>query len=217
LQIEELRKICRKIKINTNYQYDTDVLIRRKMVFLAQNAKKILDIGKSSREWYDHFSTDQIITLDVNQYGDYPDILDDICNLQKIQGSIFDGIICMSILEHVYSPESAVNNIFSILKDGGYVFSFIPFLYRYHAPDDLKYQDFYRFSKDGIAYLFRNFSNVILYPVRGKYSTIMNINAIWKFVIEKKFGEKLNKLIDRIFGNSNEKENVSGFYIWAKK
>ena len=50
----------------------------------------------------------------------------------------------MGILEHVYDPFKAVNNIFKMLKKDGIIFGFAPYLYYYHAPNDLNFQDYFR-------------------------------------------------------------------------
>ena len=217
MQNKELKKIIKRTKIDNSYQYNGKTLYLEKIKYMVNNCKKILDIGKSSREWYSFFEEEQILTLDINKYEDYPDIIDDICNLKKVKPESFDGIICHAILEHVYSPESAMKNIYTILKKNGVVFSFLPFLWRYHAPNDLSYQDFYRFSRDGIAYLFRDFDKVTLYPVRGRFSTILNLFGGWKVFVENRIGVKINQIIDRIFRNKSEIIQVSGYNVWAIK
>ncbi|MHA1798399.1 MAG: class I SAM-dependent methyltransferase [Candidatus Helarchaeota archaeon] len=217
MENKDLIDICKRIKIDTMYQYSSDEFYKKKMNFLARKCKKVLDIGKGSRNWFKLFRKNQIETMDIIQYKDYPDIIDDICNLRRIQPDSYDGIICRAILEHVYSPESAIKNLHKILKEGGYLLLYVPFLYRYHAPKDLSYQDFFRFTKDGLAYLLRDFSEVTLYPIRGKYSTMLNLSGNWKNSVEKKFGSKINIFLDRIFRNKNELIQVSGYNVWARK
>ena len=39
------------------------------------------------------------------------------------------------------------------------------------SEEDLKFQDYFRFSKDALAYLFKDFSEVELYPIRGRVSS----------------------------------------------
>ena len=60
----------------------------------------------------------------------------------------YDKIICIAILEHVYDPFKAVKNLRKMLKDDGILYGYVPYLYQYHAPKDLKFQDYFRFSKD---------------------------------------------------------------------
>lgn len=218
MEKNELRKLCMKININNNYRYNYDRILGSKMYFLKNNCNSVLDIGKSSREWYEIFKEGQITTLDINQYEGYPNIIDDICNIKKVSPSSYDGIICLAVLEHVYAPELAVDNLYKVLKNPGYFLGYLPFIYRYHAPKDMIFQDFYRFSKDGIAYLFRNFRKITLFPSRGKYSTMLNLHRGWKKIIERIFGQKINRVIDRIFLKSVNKDySISGYLVWAIK
>ncbi len=218
---EELRNIITRAKIDPLYTYRADDLIESKIRFMAANCQAVLDVGKSSRHRYSYFQSGQIKTLYINRYDDYPDIVDDLCDLHHVAPESFDGIICMAVLEHVYDPQQAVKNLYSLLKPGGYCLAYVPFLYRYHAPHDLYYQDYFRYTRDGIAYLFRDFSEVTLYPCRGRYSTMFNLMDFWKYRVEKIFRQALNKTIDRIGGllpKSYPPElQASGYHIWTVK
>ena len=216
-----LIQMIRKAEICWDYIYRTDVLQKEKIGFLARKCEKVIDFGKSSREHYALFRRDQAITVDINQGDDYPDIIDDLCDISSLPPMSADGIVCLAVLEHVYDPFRATDNLHMLLKEGGYCFAYVPFLYRYHAAKDLCYQDYFRYTRDGTALLFKNFSKVTIYPVRGTYSTIANIWQPWKYRVEKIFGQRLNKWIDRIgtaISNSqNNNLQASGFYIWAEK
>ena len=61
------------------------------------------------RDKFNKIKLNSIQTLNVNDFGDYPDIIFDICD--KIDNSLikkYDKIICLAILEHVYNPFQAV-------------------------------------------------------------------------------------------------------------
>ena len=219
---EHLQALIHRVTVNSNYLYNANLLLDEQVGFLAEHCQHVLDFGKSSRHRYDLFRPDQITTVDINQFENYPDIIDDICDLQHIQPDSYDGVICMAVLEHVYDPQQAVKNIYNTLHSGGYCLAYLPFLYRYHAPDDFTFQDYFRFTRDGIAYLFRDFASVVLYPYRGPYSTIFNLWEPWKSRIEnKRYGPRINQIIDKIgiFLNSkvNHKNQASGYYVWAIK
>jgi SAM-dependent methyltransferase len=217
---ETLKALIRRTKIDSTYLYSSDDLAEIKIQFLAQNCEKVLDVGKSSRQRFAYFKPGQALTLDINQFEGYPDIVDDLCDLETDLREQFDGIVCLAVLEHVYNPQAAADNLYAMLKPGGYCFAYVPFLYRYHAPTDLNYQDFFRYSRDGVAYLFRDFSEVTLYPSRGSYSTIFNLVGFWKDKIESRFGQGLNRWIDRagnlIHKRSNELQ-ASGYFAWVIK
>lgn len=59
---------------------------------------------------------------------------------------------------------------------------------------DLKFQDYFRFSRDGLIYLFRDFSEVKLYAIRGRVSTPLSLFGFWKFKVEKYLGSVPSKI-----------------------
>ena len=155
-------------------------------------------------------------TLDVNDFGDYPDIICDICSDITGLEKKYNKIICIAILEHVYNPSAAVMNLKKMLKDNGIIYGYVPYLYQYHAPNDLKFQDYFRFSKDALAYLFKDFQNVELFPIRGRISTPLNILFASKW---KKYAEKtnINIYLDKISNDENNFKQCSGFNFIIKK
>ena len=74
-----------------------------------------------------------------------PDLVIDICKKEHLSQLTFKpNLICIfEVLEHTKNPISAVNNIYEILDEGGYVLFSSPFIFHIH---DEPY-DFYRFTK----------------------------------------------------------------------
>ena len=104
-------EIINKIKIN-NYYIKNQEDFRIKIINSINIEDYVLDIGKSSRQFYDKIKSKKLITLDNNDFGDYPDIIFDIC--EEVDDSLkdkFDKIICLAVLEHVYNPFKAVQNL----------------------------------------------------------------------------------------------------------
>ena len=128
----------------------------------------------------------------------------------------FDVIICLAVLEHVYNPFIAIKNLRKMLKKDGVIYGYVPFLYHYHAPEDLYFQDYYRYSKDGLAYLFKEFNNLKLYPLKGRLSSSMNIlfGSLWKRTVEKFY---FNQLLDKIVSKNKNFKQTSGFNFIATK
>ena len=197
--------------------------IKNKADFRNEIIKKInsedivLDIGKGMREKYEKIQSKNKETLDVNEFENYPDIIFDLCD--KLDPSLkekYDKIICLAILEHVYNPFLAVENLKSMLKKNGIIFGYVPYLFYYHAPNDLKFQDYFRFSKDALIYLFKDFSEFKLFPIRGKLSTPLNIlfTGSWKRYAEK---TPINMLLDKFFSDEKNIKQCSGFNFIAKK
>ena len=179
--------------------------------------ESVLDIGKCMREKFIKIKSNNIQTLDVNEYENYPDIIFDLCdNLDTSLINKYDKIICLAILEHVYNPFRAVENLKQMLTENGKIFGYVPFLYHYHAPKSLKFQDYFRFSKDALIYLFKDFSEITLFPIRGRLSTPLNIlfAGRWKKYIEK---TPINIFLDKFFSDEKNLKQCSGFNFIVKK
>ena len=177
----------------------------------------VLDIGKGMRDKFAQIKSKNIETLDVNEFDDYPDIIFDLCDeLDPSLINRYDKIICLAILEHVYNPFIAVDNLKKMLNDNGIIYGYVPYLYHYHAPKNLKFQDYFRFSKDALTYLFKDFSQVTLYPIRGRISTPLNIlfAGRWKKYLEK---TSINIFLDKFCSDEKNIKQCSGFNFVIKK
>ena len=174
--------------------------------------KTVLDIGGGFRfqkgldKYKDLFKDVNYKTLDI--YSKYqPDIIGDIHNLSMNNESI-DAIICKAVLEHVYDPQKAVNEMYRVLKKQGKCLVYVPFLYPYHGEKD-GYKDYYRYTQDGIRYLFRKFSSIEICPVRGNLETVINLTPL-RYLRIFNF---LARFLDRFFSN---KQN-SGYNVFLIK
>lgn len=67
--------------------------------------------------------------------------------------SKFDACVCISILEYIREPRAFVDEMYRILKPGGIVYVEVPFLQPYNHSNP----SYFRFTPDGIKYMFRNF------------------------------------------------------------
>ena len=217
---QEIIDLINKTKINL-YYLKNNKDFRDNILSNIKSSDEVLDIGKGMREKFSLIESKKIETLDINDYGSYPDIICDICDLEidnfnELKDK-YDKIICIAVLEHVYDPFKAIKNIKYLLKKNGLLMGFVPYLYEYHAPQDLKFQDYFRFSRDALSYLFKDFSEVELFPYRGRFSTSFK-NLIgsqkWKKYFEK-FG--LNILLDKFSNDEINKVQSSGYFFLVKK
>lgn len=128
---------------------------------------------------YARFLTDPKVQYRVSDYTEkyHPNFVEDIHHLSFADDSI-DGLFCLAVLEHVYNPLRAAEEITRVLKRGGIGLLYVPFLYRYHATVTKDYRDYYRYSKDGIAYLFRGCGEVEICPVRGLFETLARFTPL---------------------------------------
>jgi len=179
----------------------------------------ILDIGggggfaKELAKYKKYFTNCQYKSLDFDPETK-PDILADAHQLPFESNSI-DAIICKAVLEHVQEPQKVVEEIFRVLRPGGKGFVYVPFLYCYHGSGK-KYKDYYRFTKDGIEYLFRKFSKIEICSVRGYFETITYLLPYPdKFPIN--ILVSLARFLDKISEKYQSKNQVSGYHIFLIK
>jgi hypothetical protein len=212
---ENLISLIKKTKIN-NYYLKNKKDFRDKVLEEIAPNDHVLDVGMAMRDKHKQIKSAILETLDVNDFGDYPDIICDICSDITGLEKKYDKIVCLAILEHVYNPFKAVENLILMLKENGIIYGFVPYLYNYHAPKDLQFQDYFRFSKDSLAYLFKDFNYVELFPFRGRLSSSLHMlfGNKWKRYIEK---TKLNFFLDSFISDEINYKQSSGFFFIIKK
>ncbi len=186
--------------------YDWERFRREKLEGMRDGCRTILDFGRSARSDAELFERNTYVTCDFDPTTE-PDIVADICHLHMVESGSYDGVICISILEHVYDPFQAVREIHRVLKPGGSLFGYVPFLYGYHAQPD-HYEDYYRFTEEGVRYLLRDFASVETSPVRGNVMTLLNLLPGRLAKIQHCF-----HWADRFFSG----RQVSGFNFFAVK
>lgn len=77
----------------------------------------------------------------------------DICSENLEVGVHSDVVVCTEVLEHVFSPLHAVENIRKMLKTNGVAVVSVPFNFRIHGP----LPDRWRFTEHGLRSLFYKF------------------------------------------------------------
>jgi SAM-dependent methyltransferase len=163
-----------------------DLFFHDKVKKIFEEKKEVIDIGgtlgldrkrsnrgKKETEWLlPYLEHVQYKVLD--KVADFnPDIVGDIHDLPLPDDSV-DAIVCSSVIEHVENPIRAMEEVYRVLKPGGYAFFYAPFLYYYH-PMPGYYGDFYRFTYDGWEYLTRHYASREIRPVHGPVATILNL------------------------------------------
>jgi len=76
-----------------------------------------------------------------------------------------------SLLEHIPEPEATIKELHRILKPGGKAISISPFIIPYHGYP----RHYVNFSKDGLEYLFRDFSECRVVMGMGPMTGIINL------------------------------------------
>lgn len=195
------KMIVNRIQNVANFKAKTITLNDEFFSNSLNSSMEVLDVGQSLRDKFEMVSSKvkTIQTLDINVSGNYPDIQMDLCELIEIPADLnFDIIFCFSLLEHCYNPFIAAENLFKMLKPNSKIFGSAPFLFPHHCPEDLSYQDFFRFTKYSFISLFPNATRIDVSPHRGRVGAGLNIiSQRYKDICEKSI-PKLSKFINNI-------------------
>ena len=175
-------------------------------LFEKLNPGIVLDVGSENTPYKGKIPYVKYMTLDINpQKG--ADIIADIHNVPW-ESEYFDTIIATELLEHCYSPERAVEEIHRLLKKGGICIASTPFICPYHPNP----HDYYRFTHEGLDYLFRIFEKLEIYPYGNQ------IQSVWMLLKKPsifRFLNILNPIISKVeFKDTNR---PCGFIVLAKK
>lgn len=188
-----------------------DLFFLNKLQEIIKYCYNILDIGssitspKGTKRYNIVLKNCNYKSLDID-LNVRPDIVADIHHL-SLQNDSFDGVICNAVLEHVYNPIQACSEIYRILKKGGKCLVYVPFLYGYHASSS--YKDYYRYTEDGIRYLFRHFTSIEICPVRGNIETVLTLTSFKAFNLITPLARFIDKYLSY--------KQVSGYYAFMIK
>ncbi|HIC18456.1 TPA: SAM-dependent methyltransferase [Candidatus Poribacteria bacterium] len=153
-QIQKLKGFLRKSKSMSIFMgcpypaFRWNRAVKRKIYELGAEAK-ILDLGSGNDR-----RAPNVITLEIEANSNV-DIVGDGHQL-PFHDNVFDAIINEAVLEHVLEPKQIVDEIYRVLKPGGYVCAAVPFLQGFHASP----HDYQRYTVPGFNHLFSAFIKI---------------------------------------------------------
>jgi SAM-dependent methyltransferase len=113
----------------------------------------------------------EFFSHDVRDYeATTQDFLGDICQRTDIPESFAGCCLLFNVLEHVYAPWVAVDEVWRILKPQGALIGSVPLRTAIHRHD----KDYWRFCPDGIAYLLRRF-RLVHFAIDGNVGLPANL------------------------------------------
>jgi SAM-dependent methyltransferase len=146
LNVKKYPKLYRIIidVISPVYQKKSYIMIEK---YVDIENSIILNIGSGPFKL-----NENILNVDITSYENV-DIIADGFNLPFKSNSV-DAILNIVILEHVPNPECVINEIHRVLKNGGVVYTVVPFIQGYHASP----YDYKRWTSSGVLNLHSNFT-----------------------------------------------------------
>lgn len=199
--------------------------------FVAKYAsdKLTLDLGCSGAPNYLKYFKNRI-GVDIAA-GEGVDVVADAHNL-PFENEKFEIILCTEVLEHLHSPQIAVSEMSRVLKKGGLLILTTRFIFPIHdAPND-----YYRFTKYGLKFLFKDWEVLELREETGTkdafavlaqrvgFQSKLKFNFLMKAIIflSAKIILKSPDLIKKEYGDighRREEKNImaSGYYLICRK
>ncbi|MBU1255488.1 class I SAM-dependent methyltransferase [Patescibacteria group bacterium] len=219
-----INKILKKIGL-------TSKITRQKLELFIQKYKSdglTLDIGCSNSPYIKYFPNR--VGLDI-QDGPNVDIVADIHKL-PFEDEKFDNILCTEVLEHLHSPHIAIAEMKRVLKPGGKLILSTRFIFPLHEVPN----DYYRYTKYGLKYLFKDWQIIEL---KEEANTLTTLAVLLQrigyqceilgfrpfkilFFIKAKIISWFSFLITKEYGDIRKKQpetNImaSGYYLVSQK
>lgn len=95
-----------------------------------------------------------VVNVDIQPF----DAVSVVTDAQRLcfASNAFDAVVCHQVLEHVPDADSAVSQMYRVLKPGGKIIATVPFYFPLHASPF----DFRRWTISGLRITFRRFEEI---------------------------------------------------------
>jgi len=116
-----------------------------------------------------------------------------VCNLAELpfaDGSL-DGVISQAVLEHVPDPVAHVAEMFRVLRPGGRLLCFVPFMQPFHASP----YDYSRLTLPGLRHLFANFTVAETRVAGGPTSGLLWTLQEWLAMVGSLGSERVYRML----------------------
>lgn len=141
----------------------------------------VLDLGGSRvSDYHRLFGGTYTIQVANNDKDAHPDFLFDFENKFPIDDHLFDMVLCLNTLEHIFNYEQFLNGAKRVLKSNGKIILAVPFLVQVHPSP----KDYFRYSEQALRLMFAasGFENIVVTPIgRGPFTASVQVlyNALY--------------------------------------
>lgn len=121
---------------------------------ISVKANAVLDVGglaKPVKDRVHSWEVDKYEILDncAETQNKKPDFFYDLNNLVDLDKK-YDVVFCLEVMEYIYNPIQALENINSFLRENGTLYMSFPAIYPVHNPQEI---DYLRYTKEAIIKL----------------------------------------------------------------
>ncbi len=123
--------------------------------------------------------------FDVATVHKSQEIVGDICTYEFEKDEVYDHVVLAEVLEHLHSPQQAIDRIRRVLKKEGKLTLTVPFIFPIHSRPN----DYFRFTSFGLEHLLREFTMVVI-KERNSWGEAVNV-LIVRLIMENRLVAKL--------------------------
>ncbi len=138
---------------------------------------KTIDIGGGAGNAYlafmDSSDSTHFTTFDLRN----GDMVDFESEPLPSEDGVFDTVLFLNVMEHIFNYQHIANEVVRITKPGGQVLGFVPFLMWYH-PD---HKDFFRYTHEALEKIFQatGAASIKIEPIeKGLFTAAFHIKAL---------------------------------------
>ena len=150
-------------------------ILRKKISDFLSNHKAdetVLSLGAGTRQYREYFPNQIATDVIPNRK------LDVMCDTHNVcfRDESFSTVLCLEVFEHLKDPQKAADEIYRILKKNGKLILTTRFMFPYHDSP----HDYFRYTRDGLRHLFRDWSSVDIKPDTSKtefYGSLVQIHG----------------------------------------
>jgi SAM-dependent methyltransferase len=175
----------------------------------------ILEIGASQTfsPYKEFFKTRRYFSLD-RDFSFGPHLCSDIRQM-GIQNDKIDAVLLFEVLEHIFHPHQAIEEVYRVLKPGGICILSTRFIFQYHPSP----KDYYRFSQDALQALFEKFKEVTILPHGDRLQAVWQLIMANELDLPRSFLVKALRRLNPLFAlrDKSDKQAPLGYLVKAIK
>jgi len=179
---------------------------------------KILDLGGDRRSGYHKLikGNHQISVVNINKDCG-ADLNFNIEQAFPVNNEIYDAILCINVLEHIFNYQNVLNEGFRVLKHGGKFVGAVPFLFNVHGSPD----DYFRYTKSALEKMFKQagFKEVAVRELgSGIFSVLFQLKyGFYRINFIRNLAMRFHVMLDQILINKILKSIRPSHHLSVKK
>jgi SAM-dependent methyltransferase len=185
---------------------------------------RVLDLGGSKRSGYQDLikGNHEFVTVNLDESYGY-DLKFNIEEKFPLEDSVFDNVLSMNLIEHIYDTHNIFSESARVLKTGGMFVSAVPYMHHVHgSPDDfVRYTDsaYRKFAdKYGFEVVYMKPLGFGLFSLIFQTITIYRtLPFVWLFNVVKFIFVTIDKFLLNIAYYRKLADSIPLGYFWVMK